>query len=85
MSHELCQQIDTDIAEVERLMTELRLAIAVGKSAGEDTTEREGRVQELLKGWMLLQDQRQKAADAEIAAKPPTNADHSAPRPTGPS
>jgi len=79
MSHGLCEQIDSDIAEVERLMTELRLAVAVGHSAGEDTSERERRVQELLKGWMLLQDQRQKAADAEMATRPPRKADHSAP------
>ena len=71
MSHRLSQEIDADIAEVERLMTELRFSIAVAKSLGEHTSERERRVQELLKGWMLLQDQRQKAAHAEMATKPP--------------
>jgi hypothetical protein len=71
MSHRLSQEIETDIAEVERLMTELRFAIAMGKRAREDTSERERRVQELLKGWMLLQDQRQKAAEAasEVSAR----------------
>jgi hypothetical protein len=81
MSHALCQQIDSDIAEVERLMTELRFAIAAGKSAGEDTSERERRVQELLKGWMLLQDQRQKAAEAEVASKVSARAEPQAPAP----
>ena len=75
MSHALCQQIDSDIAEVERLMTELRFAIAAGKSAGEDTSERERRVQELLKGWM------QKAAEAEVVSKVSAGAEPQAPAP----
>jgi hypothetical protein len=58
------QQIDADIAETERLMTELRLRIAMRQSAGEDTTESERRLQDMLTGWMLLQDQRQKTTDA---------------------
>jgi hypothetical protein len=62
MSDGVLQQIEADIAEAERLMTELRLKIAVGQSAGEDTTESERRVQEMFKGWMLLQDQRAKAS-----------------------
>jgi hypothetical protein len=62
MSDGVLQQIEADIAEAERLMTDLRLKIAVGQSAGEDTTESERRVQEMLKGWMLLQDQRAKAS-----------------------
>jgi len=71
MAHGVIQQIEGDIAEIERIMTELRLKIAVGQSAGDDTTESEGRVQEMLKGWMLLQDQRQKAIEAELASRPP--------------
>jgi hypothetical protein len=69
MSDGVLQQIEADIAEAERLMTELRLKIAVGQSAGEDTTESERRVQEMLKGWMLLQDQRAKASREPITIK----------------
>jgi hypothetical protein len=58
------QQIEADIAETERLMTELRLKIALSQSAGEDTTESERRLQDMLTGWMLLQDQRQNATEA---------------------
>jgi hypothetical protein len=71
----LIQQIEADIAEIERLMTELRLKIAVGQSAGEDMTESERRVQEMVKGWMLLQDQRQKAAEADLTNKLPASVD----------
>jgi hypothetical protein len=71
MASILLEQIEADIAEAERLMTELRLKIAVSQSAGEDTTASERRVQEILKGWMLLQDQRQKAIEAELASRPP--------------
>jgi hypothetical protein len=67
----LLEQIDADIAEAERMIAELRLKIAVGQSAGEDTFQTEQRVQEILKGWMLLQDQRQKALEAELATRPP--------------
>jgi hypothetical protein len=52
------QQIEADISEIERLMTELRLKIAVSQSAGEEATESERRLQDMLKGWMLLQDQK---------------------------
>jgi hypothetical protein len=65
MSQDVLDHIENDIAETERLMTELRLKLAVSKSAGEDTTEGEKRLQEMLKGWMMLQDQRQKAAEAD--------------------
>ena len=68
MSDSVLQQIEADIAETERLMTELRLRIAVSQSAGEDTTARESRLQDMLKGWMLLQDQRQKATQ-QITSK----------------
>jgi hypothetical protein len=68
MPDSVLQQIEADIAETERLMTELRLRIAVNQSAGEDTTDRERRLQDMLKGWMLLQDQRQKAAQ-QITSK----------------
>jgi hypothetical protein len=73
MSDGVLQQIEADIAEAERLMTELRLKIAVGQSAGEDTTESERRVQEMLKGWMLLQDQRAKASGEPITIKGTTS------------
>lgn len=62
MADSLIQHIEADIAETERLITELRLRIAVGQSAGEDTSKSERRVQEILKGWMLLQDQLAKAS-----------------------
>jgi len=61
MPDSVLQEIEADIAETERLMTELRLRIAVSQSAGEDTSRSEQRVLDLVKGWMLLQDQRQKA------------------------
>jgi hypothetical protein len=64
MSQDVLDQIEADIAETERLMTELRLKLAVSKSAGANTAEDEKRLQEMLKGWMMLQDQRQKAAEA---------------------
>jgi hypothetical protein len=54
----ILQQIEADIAEIERLMTELRLKIAVSQSGGEDATESERRLKDMLKGWMLLQDQK---------------------------
>jgi hypothetical protein len=63
------QQIEADIAETERLMTELRVRIAMSQSAGEDTTESEQRLQDMFKGWMLLQDQRQKAVGADQRAE----------------
>jgi hypothetical protein len=44
------------------------LEIAARKSAGEDTTRSERRVLDMVKGWMLLQDQRQKAVDADLNA-----------------
>jgi hypothetical protein len=66
----LLEQIDADIAEAEKMIAELRLKIAVGQSAGEDTTESERRVREMVKGWMLLQDERQKAREAELATRP---------------
>src|SRR5690349_11465784 len=60
MPESTVQQIEADITETERLMTELRLRIAISQSAGEDTTESERRVQQMVKGWMMLQDQRQR-------------------------
>jgi hypothetical protein len=68
MPESALQQIETDIAEAERLMTELRLRIAVSQSVGEETTDSERRLQDILKGWMLLQDQRQKAIEAEFGS-----------------
>ena len=69
MPESVLQQIEADIAEAERLMTELRLRIAMSRSAGEETTKSERRLQDILKGWMLLQDQRQKAAEAAQRAE----------------
>jgi hypothetical protein len=69
MPESVLQQIEADIAEAERLMTELRLRIAMSRSAGEETTKSERRLQDILKGWMLLQDQRQKAAEAAQPAE----------------
>ena len=69
MPESVLQQIEADIAEAERLMTELRLMIAMSRSAGEETTKSERRLQDILKGWMLLQDQRQKAAEAAQPAE----------------
>jgi hypothetical protein len=74
MPESALQQIEADIAEAERLMTELRLRIAVSRSAGEDTTQSERRLQDILKGWMLLQDQRQKAIEADPRSRPPSGA-----------
>jgi hypothetical protein len=69
MPESALQQIEADIAEAERLMTELRLRIAVSQSGGEETTDSESRLQDILKGWMLLQDQRQKAIEATRRAE----------------
>ena len=69
MPESVLQQIEADIAEAERLMTELRLRIAVSRSGGEETGKSERRLQDILKGWMLLQDQRQKAAEAAQRAE----------------
>ena len=69
MRESVLQQIEADIADAERLMTELRLRIAMSRSAGEETTKSERRLQDILKGWMLLQDQRQKAAEAAQRAE----------------
>ena len=67
----LLEQIDADIAEAERMIAELRLKIAVGQSTGEDTFQSEQRVREILKGWMLLQDERQKAIEVDPSNQPP--------------
>jgi hypothetical protein len=69
MPESVLQQIEAYIAEAERLMTELRLRIAVSRSAGKETSKSERRLQDILKGWMLLQDQRQKAAQAAQRAE----------------
>jgi len=73
MSDDVLQQIEADIAEAARLITECRLQIAARKSAGEDTARSEQRVLEMVKGWMLLQDQRQKALAADQTDIPPAN------------
>jgi hypothetical protein len=58
------QQIETDISDAERLITELRFKMAVSQSAGEDTTASEARLLDMLRVLLLLQDQRAKASDA---------------------
>ena len=70
----LLEQIEADVAEAERLIAELRLKIALSKSAGENTLQAEQRVQEMVKGWMLLQDERQKALQSDAGSKLATNA-----------
>jgi len=61
------EEIEADIAEAERLMTALRLKMAVKRSVGEDTTADGRRLLKIMQGWMLLQDQRQAAFDADLA------------------
>ena len=53
MSDDVLQQIEADIAEAERLITECRLQIAARKSAGEDTARSEQRVLEMVKGRII--------------------------------
>ena len=55
------EEIDADIAEAERLMTALRLKMAVKRSGGEDTSTDDRRLLKMMQAWMLLQDQRQRA------------------------
>jgi hypothetical protein len=64
MPDSVLQQIEADMAEAERLITELRFKIAISRSAGEDTSASEVRLQDMLRGLLLLQDQRTKAIDA---------------------
>jgi len=52
------KEIDVDIAEAERLMTALRLTIAVKGSIGEETIADDRRLLKMMLGWMLLQDRR---------------------------
>jgi hypothetical protein len=61
------EEIEADIAEAERLMTALRLKIAVKNSMGEDTTTDDRRLLKMMQAWMLLQDQRQSALEADLA------------------
>jgi hypothetical protein len=61
MPHKVLQPIEADIADAERLITELRFKIAVSQSAGEDTSASEVRLHEMLRVLLLLQDQRDKA------------------------
>jgi hypothetical protein len=61
------EEIDADIAEAERLMTALRLKMAVKRSAGEDTSTDDRRLLKMMQAWMLLQDQRQRAFEADLA------------------
>jgi hypothetical protein len=59
------EEIEADIAEAERLMTALRLKMAVKRNVGEDTTTDDRRLLKMMQGWMLLQDQRQRALEAD--------------------
>jgi hypothetical protein len=59
------EEIEADIAEAERLMTALRLKTAVKRSARQDTTAEGRRLLKIVQGWMLLQDQRQRALDTD--------------------
>jgi hypothetical protein len=52
------EDIEADITEAERLMTALRLKMAVRRSVGEDTITDDGRLLKMVQAWMLLQDQR---------------------------
>lgn len=61
------EDIEADITEAERLMTALRLKMAVRRSVGEDTTTDDGRLLKMMQAWMLLQDQRQSALEADLA------------------
>ena len=65
------EEIEADIAEAERLMTALRLKMVVKRSAGEDTTTDDRRLLKMMQGWMLLQDQRQTAFEADLAKTVP--------------
>ena len=66
------EDIEADIAEDERLMTALRLTIAAKRSAGEDTASDDRRVLEMMQAWMLLQDQRQKVVEGDLADRSAT-------------
>jgi hypothetical protein len=59
------QDIEADIAEAERLITALRLKAAVKRSARQDTTADDRRLLKMMQGWMLLQDQRQRAVETD--------------------
>jgi hypothetical protein len=61
------EEIDADIAEAERLMTARRLTIAVKHSIGEDTATDDRRLLKIMQAWMLLQDQRRAAIEADLA------------------
>ena len=73
------QQIETDIADAERLITELRFKMAVSQSAGEDTTASEARLLDMLRVLLLLQNQRAKASGAGRSSSRPA---HKKPRST---
>jgi len=61
------QEIEADVAEAERLMSALRLKMAVKRRVGEDTTTDDRRLLKMMQGWMLLQDQRQRALEADLS------------------
>src|SRR4051794_32604593 len=59
------EEIEADIAEAERLMTALRLTTAVKRSARQNTNTDDRRLLKMMQAWMLLQDQRQRAVEAD--------------------
>jgi hypothetical protein len=61
------EDIEADIAEAERLMTAIRLKMAVKRSVREDTSTEDRRLLKMMQGWMLLQDQRQRALEADLS------------------
>jgi hypothetical protein len=69
------EEIDADIAEAERLMTALRLKMVVKRSGGEDTITDDRRLLKMMQAWMLLQDQRQRAMEADLAKAAAPRAD----------
>jgi hypothetical protein len=71
------EDIEADITEAERLMTALRLKMAVRRSVGEDTTTDDGRLLKMMQAWMLLQDQRKALSLIWPRRRPPRAESHS--------
>jgi hypothetical protein len=69
--HHRLEDIEADIAEAERLMTARRLTIAVKRSIGEDAASDDRRLLKMMQAWMLLQDQRQKSFESDLAELAP--------------
>ena len=60
------EDIEADIAEAERLMTGLRLTVAIKESIGEDTAADNRRILQMMQGWMLLQDPRRRIFEGDL-------------------